>query len=112
VTNEVADVLERAADLIETVGHCKRRHWEFISPNYGTRTAYCAIGAITAVSSGRPYMHALWALRTEIYGPPEGWAPYQTIPAWNDAPERTAAEVIDMLRQAAKTVRNEHVGPQ
>jgi hypothetical protein len=115
MTNKVADVLERAADLIETVGHCKRRQWEFISPDYSTPVAYCAVGAITTASDGLiANQGAIHVLKAEIYGPrkPGDWTFRESIPRWNDDDDRTPAEVIDMLRQAAKTARNEYVGPQ
>lgn len=105
MSNKVAEILEQAADLIENTGHCKGKMWEFRSPNYVTPVAYCMRGAINTAgwSNGLDAVHAV----NQFLGKEIG-----SIAIWNDAPERTAAEVIDMLRRCAKNVRNEHVGPQ
>lgn len=104
MSNETADILEQAADLIENVGHCKGKLWEFRSPNYATPVAYCIRGAINTVGRNIDSVHAALQFLDKDAG--------GSIVVWNDARERTAAEVIDMLRRCAKNVRNEHVGPQ
>jgi hypothetical protein len=106
MSQEVADVLDAAADLIENVGHCKGV--ASIYDGNGT-TAYCALGAISkaamSANFGSLYAAATNALKVEIWGNP--LRPPNDISAWNDKSERTAAEVIDTFRRAAKDLRNE-----
>jgi hypothetical protein len=105
MSEEVAAVLEQAADLIENVGHCKGV--ASIYDGNGT-TAYCALGAISkaamSANFGSLYAAATNALKVEIWGNP--LRQYEDIARWNDKPERTAAEVIDTFRHAAKDLRN------
>jgi hypothetical protein len=106
MNEEVAAVLEQAADLIENVGHCKGSS----STHHGTEiTAYCALGALNraiaqANSRVALYAPARRAMLVEIWGNPLRSS--EDIARWNDKPERTAAEVIDTLRRAAKELRN------
>jgi hypothetical protein len=90
-----AEVLTKAADLIEQGGHCKG------TPRWGT--AYCASEAIYAACpelvtkpTGRTCRAARRAFYDAIHSP--------GITSWNDAPERTADEVVAKLREAAQAV--------
>ena len=107
MSQEVADVLDAAADLIENVGHCKGKA---VASRGSVPLAYCALGALgrAAVMTGSGisrYADARKALLVEIWGNPR--RAYSDIATWNDRPERTAAEVIDTFRRAAKDLRNE-----
>lgn len=96
----VADVLNRAADLIERDGWCQRRY-------RGQDGEHCVSDAlIRAAGMGEPgdtgqqarvmtlYCEASDALRAKVRR--------KNLPRWNDAPGRTQAEVVAALRAAAE----------
>lgn len=108
VTREAteADVLERAADLIEETGWCQfsyrgsgsldiipKRRFELAEE-------YCVTGAIfqAAYDAGTGAIPARDVL-SDFLG--------QGATSWNDAPERTKAEVVAKLREAAARAREE-----
>jgi hypothetical protein len=91
---KTSEVLYGAADHIAVFGHHKGSGAEDSGLPL-TQSAVCTLGALTVVeinNEGAPYIAARDALRTHLGG---------NIVAWNDAPERTAAEVIATLRAAA-----------
>lgn len=79
--------LDRAADLLQREGW----HGRHVS-----ESPYCAGNAIFTVCGERDYLDAQRALWTYLGGESLG-----AIWAWNDAPDRTQAEVIETLRAAA-----------
>jgi hypothetical protein len=85
-----ADILEAAADLLETKGWIQGR-----SKN---ENGYCAMGAISE-ASGHNY-HRILATLPVI----EMWA--AALVHWNDQETRTADQVIDLMKHAAKDLRN------
>jgi hypothetical protein len=98
----VADVLDRAADVIVERGHHKGSYegWD------GT---VCAGGALRVAITGKPFTRFTGAGEAVTYmsardrlcdllGSP--------IARWNDAPDRTADEVIAALREAARRERD------
>lgn len=100
-----AEVLEKAADLIDTVGHCKHRLYD--TDRDGQVIAYCLIGGIWAAlgtehatTTGRRLLDRL------------GFKKFGYVDAavsiidWNNADERTGAEVVDLLKETAKDLRN------
>jgi hypothetical protein len=99
-----ADILDEGADLIEVGGLAKGT---LFKENEEGGLSYCAVGAMTnslaygRFSNARPgtWQKVTLAMRKYI----GIW----TIPNWNNAPERTATEVIDTMRRAAKDLRNE-----
>ena len=106
MSEDIAATLEKAADLIETVGHCKDKLFtqdpETLKPN-----AYCLMGGLVfAMKNGGQVLidRYVAVLGVALDGNPLG-AMYRLI-EWNNAPERTAAEVVDLLKTAAKDVRN------
>jgi len=104
-TGEVADVLEQAADLIETVGWIQGSEEQ---RDNGIVIGYCAIGAMRAVNCGilSATEHALgnW-----LWGLPNHVIIHRGVANWNDQPGRRAAEVIDAMKSCAKDLRNEAV---
>lgn len=119
MSDAVADVIDRAADIIEKVGWC----WgsavgehgevcasralvlsaEMVSPTLRDRTrtvqeAYKAISGV--IAEAYPGQHRLFTANAsqDLLGPI--W-----IPGWNDAEGRTVTEVLDTLRLAAKKER-------
>lgn len=113
-----AEILERAADLIETGGHCKGYLWELDED--GQSVAYCLAGGVyTAMGIGTD--DAFWTanstprevnridrifrrISTVKWGNP--LRDPQDLISWNNADERTGAEVVDLLKETAKELRN------
>lgn len=97
--SEVADLIEQAANLIETYG--------WIQGQYGDETmGYCVMGALErAASAGaldrKEAVRAGLALGRQV-----GAA---AITIYNDAPERTKNEVIDLMKHTAKDLHNRAV---
>jgi hypothetical protein len=100
----VADVLERAADLIEPEG-AWTQHWSARTAEHRITTAmdrsavcWCAGGAIVrAVGADNALSAAAYsALRSTLLS---------TVSDFNDAPERTQSDVVAKLREAAAISR-------
>ena len=111
-TPTVADVLDRAADIIQFEGWCQHEYVHR-GPD-GQPTAYCMKGGIMAAAERldpkcKRFFERGWAAA-------EAAATYlatdaDSIPEWNDHPDRTAEDVIDALRGCAKAQREtEQVG--
>jgi hypothetical protein len=88
-------ILLDAADLIEREGHCK----DVLDDGQGR---HCALGAIYLTQHGGrptregPDLRAAYSAVShlqDLVGP--------NIPAWNNHPDRTAAEIIGTLRTCA-----------
>jgi hypothetical protein len=93
---QVAQVLNRAADLIEENG------W-FQKDSFGR--CLCAAYAINQARREGPYpvsqeREALTTLLAHL-GIVEQFKPILRVVTWNDAPGRTQQEVVDALRGAA-----------
>lgn len=108
-----ADVLRRAADLLEEFGWAQGYYafsetGAYAAPTCSAAVRFCAVGAMT---------RAAWDLTRDEYDfDPDvalGLAGYRSfdakgrvtscgVPAWNDAPGRTREEVIARLREAAE----------
>lgn len=101
--NETADLLEKAADVIFTQGHCKGQ----LENDKGE---VCAVGALKVaaygiayniyneVSDGVIFDNSYQALCNKL-------DPY-AITTWNDLPETTAEQVMDTMKEVAKDLRN------
>ena len=96
-----AEILAKAADVIETRGHHKGHYTDA----EGQRV--CAIGAMCVVA-GLP----LFSFGVFGHDAPEAADVFaaidvlrghvgMSVPAWNDAPERMHEEVVTALREAA-----------
>lgn len=89
LADQVADVLEAAADYIEEHGWCQGHYWD------GTDAgAVCIQGALSAIP-GRIHT-ANRALARE-----DG-----VVTRWNDTPGREQWEVDQLLRTTAKKIRH------
>jgi hypothetical protein len=106
----VADVLERAADLIEPEGAWTQGVYARDAEGHilGAGTApeavcFCALGAIEHIGGhGAP---AKAFLARHIM--PEGYrSTTHTVGSFNDDPRRTQAEVVAKLREAATLARS------
>ena len=109
----LADILNKAADLIEANGLHKEQYaprwdaWRLVDgsdagADIRAGSPCCALGAIYTAAGGRP-----GGVEAE-----EAFAEYLAdhitesgIPDWNDAPERTQQEVVTALRETAEANR-------
>lgn len=111
---EPADVLEAAANLLESKGWGQGEFMNAIDPDDATK--FCAVGAIRTVTG-----YSLAGRRDEDYAVYRkryacslqanvalGDKVGTDVVHWNDQPGRTAEEVIDALKQTAKDIRNTH----
>jgi hypothetical protein len=103
MTAEVAETIERAADLIETGGLTKGEY-------SNSQGAHCLLGALgTVASTVFEYGRATEEVARRIAGA-EGYNPewgFAYIVGYNDEPTRTQSEVVDMLKTIAKDIRND-----
>ena len=106
MSEEVAAVLEQAADLIETKGHCKG---VYFSPT----GEHCLVGALAEViklydmcnwHDAFQFEGALVALKTELWGNP--LRADVDLMNWNDMKDRKSDQVVDLLKTTAKDLRN------
>lgn len=106
---DIADVLERAADDIATNGLAKG-----YLRNQGGQ--HCSIGAIGCALGWDTYSYGNVREVAEFlvdYLPDkiqeQNWrsSAWNIIVEWNNEPDRTAEEVVDTMRLAAKDLRNE-----
>jgi hypothetical protein len=98
----VADILEKAADLIEPEGAWTQGAY---SSDDLDCTCRCLVGAIASALDTDEFGAEKWIVRnriaTRFFGRErEGW-----LISWNDSPERTQAEVVAKLREAAAEAR-------
>jgi hypothetical protein len=111
VSPAIAEILEKAAKLIEPEGAWTQGHFARGASGNPTGVnsrwarSFCAEGAILFSPEG---------LTTSEQNDADDFfcsilpdAPGNPIAAWNDAPERTQAEVVAKLRQAAAIARGE-----
>jgi hypothetical protein len=123
----VADILERAAEIVEREGLHKGTLWVNcftrvgdmfpVMQNYSGGSA-CTMGALM-VASNELSLDSWESILGEQRGSSELRTARVTvratlqqtqgtsrIAAWNDHPDRTATEVVDLLKTAAKDIRN------
>lgn len=119
MTVDIAEILEKAADDIATNGLGK-----FLLQN--AKGQHCAIGAIgcalgykipngvlgfidDAAWEDPRIEDAAGALTNSLSSyPRDPWgSAWNQVVAWNNHPGRTADEVVDAMRHAAKDLRNE-----
>jgi hypothetical protein len=108
---ETADILEKAAEVLETRGWCQ---YTYEAPS----GEVCAIGAVRTAVWGAPLLMCVSReIVQEDYSKANGalkaladHVNFQYWPEigafWNDAPGRTKEEVIDAFKHAAKDLRN------
>ncbi len=101
----VPAVLRAAADLIEPEGAWIKGHLAKDEHGWYTSDArracrFCAVGAIRA-AAGAPHLEgSTLSLNARLFvNQVIGFG--KSLPSWNDAPERTQAEVVSALRKAA-----------
>lgn len=107
----IADVLDRAADLIEPEGawtkgpfavdKCGREVFEHLRGYPKEAVAFCAAGAITQASRGRNWR------RREAKDLADSLTPVGSIIQFNEDRGRTQSEVVAKLREAAAKAREQ-----
>jgi hypothetical protein len=94
----LADIYRRAADLIEPEGawtkgsYARDEHGKQVFFRDSNAVCFCAIGALTRIDP----LHSCNS--TQGF---EGFLDVPSLAGWNDAPERTQAEVVAAFRAAA-----------
>lgn len=107
-----SQVLDAAADLIKpegawtTCGYARTARGALVGPLEEAAVCWCAKGAISR-AAGEHHTHRaqrLWvtAAKSIVRTHDDG-----VLAQWNDAPERTQAEVVQALRDAAELARKE-----
>jgi hypothetical protein len=104
VVSDIADILEKAADLIEPEGawlqgqYAKDDRGNFAAPEASYAVCWCAVGALQRASrlDLNGYFGAADTLADHVQS---------HVVVWNDAPERTQTEVVAKLREAAAKAR-------
>jgi hypothetical protein len=104
MTQSIADILERAADLIEPEGrwiqgeYARTADGSWAAPSDSTAACWCVLGAIKRVGRFRADADAAEVLRAlQCVIPTSGY-----IHEWNDASTRKQVEVVATLREAAR----------
>lgn len=97
-----AEVLNRAADEIETRGHFKGMLGH--DPYAPETCRVCLYGALNAARTGDPFADDTTAVPESALFEVLGLNTTADLVDWNDDPDRTADEVVAVLREAAKLV--------
>jgi hypothetical protein len=101
--SEIADILERAADRLSKPGAWTQGAFAGAGDGGGARAddsdavCWCIMGAIEA--EGAHWNGAATRAVERLV--------HDTAGSWNDAPERTQAEVVAKLREAATLARKQ-----
>jgi hypothetical protein len=96
MSEQVADLLDDAADLLE------RSVW--LQGRAGGVGEFCAESVLWSAAGGRDITGEQNALRLAAYRALAGLTTYPPF-IWNDRPGRTKQEVLDAFRKAAKYQR-------
>jgi hypothetical protein len=112
--SQAADLLDSAVDILEQGGWCQ-------GVLHHPDGRHCALGAIIRAASpwgfGYSFLDdavgvkaALAVIGSTLSPDGDRWQNHwRVIADWNNAPERTEAEVKDALRHAAMDLRNEAI---
>ncbi|MDQ0758764.1 DUF6197 family protein [Streptomyces canus] len=108
--SEIAELLDKAADVIDTNGHCKRYLYDTKQAAGGTKLAGCRvdiIGALNIAAHGTPVYTGrdlrVWAAEQAILAR----IPEAAIVTWNDARGHGNREAAKLLRDTAASLRGE-----
>lgn len=100
MADTVADVLDKAADLIAAPGA-----WYRGSEQNHPKSCYCAATAIDAAAGAMALGRPIRAFFGSLLPDCKRHDDTARIWLWNDAPERTQEEVVFRLREAAAVAR-------
>ncbi|MEV7975355.1 hypothetical protein [Streptomyces sp. NPDC086519] len=107
-TAEVADLLAKAADVIDANGHCKRDLYDHKQAASGTRPANCrvdVIGAVNIAAHGTPVYTGKSLLTWRAEEAILARIPDAAIVTWNDARGHGKREAAKLLRDTAASLR-------
>lgn len=104
---EIADLIAKAADVIDSNGHCKRDLYDHRQAAGGTKLANCRvdiIGALNIAAHGTPRYTGrdlrVWAAEQAILAR----IPEAAVVSWNDARGHGKREAAKLLRDTAASL--------
>jgi len=105
MSKDIANILERAAKLIETKGwtqgsYARDANGEAVSILDKNAECFCIIGALSHESLGYDFN-----IRCKAYQFAANIICNKCLPTWNDTHGRTKEEVITFLKSAAELAR-------
>lgn len=100
---EPADVLEQAADLLES-GQVPWNQYGMLKGQDWHPHGACALEVMSKVGGPREVYYLARFQLAEHLAKTHGWT--LGVGSWNDARERTLGEVVDAMKQTAKGLRN------
>lgn len=108
------EILLKAAQVIESNGHFKgdfvdfdeieRAYWKEGAELVWSDCPVCAYGAINIAACGQPTRLSAAGERAAAAFARHLGIPRSGIGTWNDAPDRTVAEVVAALRECADSL--------
>lgn len=97
MTPDARRIIARAADILEQQGWCQ----DVLKREVNGKTCYCTLGAlIAAVDEATPFAE----VNPYVNNVEDYLGPGSCISIWNDAPGRTQAEVVAVLRAVANSI--------
>jgi hypothetical protein len=105
---EVADLCDKAADIIDKNGHCKRDLYDHKQAAGGTRPQDCrvdVIGALNIAAHGQPIYTGKSLLVWRAEDALLARIPEAAIVSWNDARGHGKREAAKLLRDTAAGLR-------
>lgn len=109
-TTEIADLIDKAADVIDVNGHCKRDLYDHKQAAGGTKPENCRvdiIGALNIAAHGTPVYTGKSLLTWRAEDAILARLPVAAIVTWNDARGRGKREAAKLLRDTAAALREE-----
>ncbi|WP_217235404.1 hypothetical protein [Streptomyces sp. AC555_RSS877] len=111
----LAEIYLKAAEVIRANGHYKGAYWGRPESGVGVELAaaecpVCTVGALCVATIGDPVPSSDEAdpvivhFASRMFGPTNEAAAVVSIARWNDADDRTPADVIAAFEQAAREV--------
>jgi hypothetical protein len=107
-TVEIADLCDKAADVIDANGHCKRDLYDHKQAANGTKPANCrvdVIGALNIAAHGVPVYSGKSLLTWRAEEAILARIPHAAIVTWNDARGHGKREAAKLLRDTAAGLR-------
>jgi hypothetical protein len=107
-TAEIADLCDKAAEVIDSNGHCKRDLYDHKQAASGTKPANCrvdVIGALNIAAHGTPIYTGKSLLTWRAEDAILARIPEAAIVTWNDARGRGKREAAKLLRDTANSLR-------
>lgn len=111
----LAEIYLKAAEIVRTNGLYKGAYWGRPETGVGVELTaaecpVCTVGALSVATVGHPTPlvdeadAVIVDLASRMFGPVNEAAAVARIAEWNDAEERTAADVIELFERTAREV--------